>query len=39
MDRSFFRPLGRTGLSAYPLGFGSYRVGEGNDLQEAALRS
>ncbi|MBI3995759.1 MAG: aldo/keto reductase [Nitrospirae bacterium] len=39
MDRSFFRPLGRTGSSVHPLGFGSYRIGEGNDLQEAALRS
>lgn len=39
MDRSFFRPLGRTGLSAHPLGFGSYRIGEGNAVQEAALRS
>lgn len=33
------RPLGNTSLSCYPLGFGSYRVNEGNPVHEAALRS
>lgn len=39
MDRSIFRPLGRTGLLTFPLGFGCYRIGEGNNIHEAALRS
>lgn len=39
MDPSIFRPLGRTGLSAHPLGFGGYRIAEGNAVHEAALRS
>ena len=34
----YFRPLGSTGLSCHPLGFGCYRVEEGNLEHEAALR-
>lgn len=33
------RQLGRTGLSVFPLGFGCYRVGDGNAGHEAALRA
>jgi aryl-alcohol dehydrogenase-like predicted oxidoreductase len=33
------RPLGRTGLAVFPLGFGCYRVGDGNAGHEAALRA
>ncbi|MCB0834288.1 MAG: aldo/keto reductase, partial [Bacteroidetes bacterium] len=36
---AMLRPLGNTSLSCYPLGFGSYRVNEGNPVHEAALRS
>ena len=32
------RPLGSTGLSCHPLGFGCYRIMEGNAQHEAALR-
>lgn len=32
------RPLGSTGLQCHPLGFGCYRVMEGNAQHEAALR-
>ncbi|HWP84934.1 MAG TPA: aldo/keto reductase [Terriglobia bacterium] len=32
------RPLGGTGLQCHPLGFGCYRVMEGNATHEAALR-
>lgn len=32
------RPLGSTGLECHPLGFGCYRVMEGNATHEAALR-
>ena len=32
------RPLGSTGLACHPLGFGCYRVMEGNAQHEAALR-
>ncbi|MEW5977644.1 MAG: aldo/keto reductase [Acidobacteriota bacterium] len=32
------RPLGRTGLSCHPLGFGCYRIAEGIADHEAALR-
>ena len=32
------RPLGNTGLACHPLGFGCYRVMEGNETHEAALR-
>jgi aryl-alcohol dehydrogenase-like predicted oxidoreductase len=39
MDPSIFRPLGRTGLSAHPLGFGGYRIAEGHAGHEAALRT
>ena len=39
MDRLILRSLGRTGLSAYPVGFGCYRIGEENSTHEAALRS
>src|SRR5712692_4666153 len=31
------RPLGETGLSCHPLGFGCYRVGDGNPLHAEAL--
>ena len=34
----YFRPLGSTGMYSHPLGFGSYRVAEGNPEHEAALR-
>ncbi|MCI0622898.1 MAG: aldo/keto reductase [Acidobacteria bacterium] len=33
-----FRPLGSTGLSCHPLGFGCYRIADGNAEHEAALR-
>ncbi|MBM3802172.1 MAG: aldo/keto reductase [Acidimicrobiia bacterium] len=33
-----FRSLGSTGLSCHPLGFGCYRIAEGNNEHEAALR-
>jgi aryl-alcohol dehydrogenase-like predicted oxidoreductase len=33
------RSLGSTGLKCYPLGFGCYRIMEGNAQHEAALRS
>jgi len=39
MGSTLLRPLGRTGLLACPLGFGGYRVAEGNPVHEAALRS
>ena len=32
------RPLGSTGLHCYPLGFGCYRIVDGNTTHEAALR-
>ena len=32
------RPLGSTGLACHPLGFGCYRIMEGNAQHEAALR-
>ena len=32
------RPLGSTGVRCHPLGFGCYRVAEGNATHEAALR-
>ena len=35
---SLRRPLGNTGLACHPLGFGCYRVVEGNATHEAALR-
>jgi aryl-alcohol dehydrogenase-like predicted oxidoreductase len=35
---SLRRPLGNTGLHCHPLGFGCYRVAEGNATNEAALR-
>jgi len=34
-----FRPLGATGLSCHPLGFGCYRVADGNAEHESAMRS
>lgn len=34
----FLRPLGTTGLRCYPLGFGCYRVMDGNATHEQALR-
>ncbi len=33
------RPLGSTGLACHPVGFGCYRINEGNDEHEAALRA
>jgi len=33
-----YRPLGSTGLSCHPLGFGCYRIADGNSEHEAALR-
>ncbi len=37
--RSPFRPLGDTGLSCHMLGFGCYRVVDGNSEHEAAMRA
>src|SRR5262245_12576685 len=34
-----FRPLGSTGLQCHPLGFGCYRIADGNAEHEAALRN
>lgn len=39
MDPSNFRSLGRTGITCHPLGFGCYRIADGNAVHEAALRS
>ncbi len=39
MTQSHMRPLGRTGLSVCPLGFGCYRITDGNAMHEAALRA
>jgi aryl-alcohol dehydrogenase-like predicted oxidoreductase len=39
MTQPHTRPLGRTGLHVFPLGFGCYRVGDGNAGHEAALRA
>lgn len=39
MTQELIRPLGRTGLQVHPLGFGCYRIGEGNAVHEAALRA
>lgn len=33
-----YRPLGSTGMSCHPIGFGSYRISEGNSTHESALR-
>jgi aryl-alcohol dehydrogenase-like predicted oxidoreductase len=33
-----YRPLGSTGLYCHPLGFGCYRIADGNSEHEAALR-
>ena len=35
---NLYRPLGLTGLFCHPVGFGSYRIGEGNSTHESALR-
>ncbi|MBL7994532.1 aldo/keto reductase [bacterium] len=35
---SLYRPLGSTGLFCHPMGFGSYRISEGNAVHESALR-
>jgi aryl-alcohol dehydrogenase-like predicted oxidoreductase len=35
---AMLRPLGNTGLRCSPLGFGCYRISDGNDAHEAALR-
>ena len=32
------RPLGNTGLDVHPLGFGCYRIADGNPVHESALR-
>ena len=32
-----YRPLGSTGLFCHPLGFGCYRIADGNEDHEAAL--
>jgi aryl-alcohol dehydrogenase-like predicted oxidoreductase len=37
-SRDFFRPLGSTGLYCHPLGFGCYRIANGNAEHESALR-
>jgi aryl-alcohol dehydrogenase-like predicted oxidoreductase len=39
MTSDHMRPLGRTGLNVFPLGFGCYRIGDGNATHEAALRA
>lgn len=39
MATSVRRPLGRTGIEVFPLGFGSYRVSDGHAGHEAALRA
>ncbi|HMW32557.1 MAG TPA: aldo/keto reductase [bacterium] len=36
---SLYRPLGNTGYTCHPLGFGSYRINEDNPTHERALRS
>ncbi len=38
-NNPWLRPLGNTGLRCHPLGFGCYRVAEGNAAHEAALRA
>src|ERR1043165_2603228 len=38
LKTSVRRPLGSTGLECHPLGFGCYRVVEGNPTHEEALR-
>ncbi|MCZ6750285.1 MAG: aldo/keto reductase [Acidobacteria bacterium] len=38
-NNQWLRPLGNTGLRCHPLGFGCYRVAEGNAEHEAALRA
>ncbi len=38
-NKQQLRPLGSTGLRCHPMGFGCYRVAEGNAAQEAALRA
>lgn len=35
----YFRPIGATGMHCHPLGFGCYRLADGNPEHEAALRS
>jgi len=35
---NFLRPLGSTGLHCFPLGFGCYRIADGNAEHESALR-
>jgi aryl-alcohol dehydrogenase-like predicted oxidoreductase len=39
MIPSHTRPLGRTGIEVFPLGFGCYRIADGNAEHEAALRA
>jgi hypothetical protein len=39
MSKTVLRSLGRTGLQVHPLGFGCYRVADGNAMHEAALRA
>jgi aryl-alcohol dehydrogenase-like predicted oxidoreductase len=37
-QRDSYRPLGSTGLFCHPLGFGCYRIADGNEDHEAALK-
>jgi aryl-alcohol dehydrogenase-like predicted oxidoreductase len=37
-ENPIFRPLGNTGLECYPIGFGCYRISNGNAAHEQALR-
>jgi len=39
MNLSHTRSLGRTGLQVFPIGFGCYRIADGNAAHEAALRA
>jgi len=39
MGSTMLRPLGRTGFLSFPIGFGGYRIAEGNAVHETALRS
>src|SRR5258707_396821 len=38
LTNELLRPLGGTGLRCHPMGFGCYRVADGNAAHEAALR-
>ena len=39
MTDTLYRNLGTTGLACHPLGFGCYRINQGNQEHEAALRA